>query len=194
MSETHCNSILSLSQIKHDFFRRYSSLGRRFYLKLAQDSDNPFLEKLFSIIQGESFARMAGADLGALDPVLATLQFQARQTTYRAYFPQAETYIIARIDNGAPIGQMIIDWTGEEAVQGIDLAVLPQERRGAPGLLGLRAWLMVVDELERPARLNVMPGNPAQQLYRRMGFIPVAPDQVPIPMIRPAVIRRPAQA
>lgn len=158
--------------------------GARFALSRATAAHTPFLRALLAETLAESTRRSGG------DPVLLTsgplleVQFQGQSRAYASAYPEASHYIVSRSSDAAPIGRMLIDWTPPGATQGVDLAILPEARAGAPGLLLLRAWLGTCDRLGRAARLHVTPDNPARRLYRRLGFIEVDATAFPIPMLR----------
>jgi hypothetical protein len=80
----------------------------------------------------------------------------------------------------------MVDWSPSDHVQDVDVAILPGERRGAPGLSLPRAWTAVCDRFDKPARLSVRPGNPAMSLYLKLGFLIVVSPSVPIIMERAA--------
>ncbi len=145
-----------------------------FALRLAEPDDASFLRRLFHAVE---------APVMPLPPALLDLQYDSRQQAYAAQFPQAMEVVAER--DGRPIGHMMIDWDGPDGACGVDLAVLPDERAGAAGLHLLRAWIAVADRLARPAVLSVRPGSPVIGLYRRLGFVAVDAQIVPIRMKRP---------
>ncbi|MHB8284490.1 MAG: GNAT family N-acetyltransferase [Caulobacteraceae bacterium] len=148
--------------------------GAGLTVRPTRAEDDNFLYALFSTVQPmqnllpESFSR---------------LQFQSRNAAYGLHFPQATSLLVER--SGTPIGTFIVDWTRPDCTWGVDLAVLPRERRGAAGWRLLCAWLAVSDRLGKPARLSVAPANPAKLIYQRLGFLELPGDDLPIAMQRP---------
>jgi ribosomal protein S18 acetylase RimI-like enzyme len=140
---------------------------------------------LFEQVYLEAVHR-AGGDLTVLaQPSLLNLQFESQRNGYASAYPLACHYVVSVHPGEAqPIGRMIIDWTGDGPVAGIDLAVLPTTRRGAVGLHLLRSWLATCDHLRRAARLHVMPENPARRIYRKLGFVEDDALAFPVPMLR----------
>lgn len=157
------------------FLAEFARRAPAFAARPKAESDDAFLYTLFAAVQAEALP---------LPEPLVAIQFQSQRMTYAEQFPAAMDLIVER--DARPIGRFTVDWTAPGHVQGIDMAVLPGERRGAPGLHLLRAWTTICDACGRPARLSVRPGNPAIKLYYRMGFLKVVKSTIPIVMERPA--------
>ena len=145
-----------------------------FKLRPEDDGDRPFLMHLFC----------ACSPLAATLP-LALLESQARFQidAHRANHPAGMRRIVE--DRDGPIGRIFLDWSGTGSVHGVDIAVLPDRRRGAVGISMLRAWLEVADAIRRSTRLEVVHDNPARSLYRRLGFRAID-DGPMVSMERPA--------
>ena len=79
-----------------------------------------------------------------------------------------------------PIGRIMIDWHLPDHSHGVDIAVLPGDRRSGAGLHLLRAWLNAADRWHMTCRLEVERSNPARHLYARLGFAPVGSQAEPI--------------
>jgi len=157
------------------FLSEFARRAPAFTARAAGPADEAFLYALFAATQAEALP---------LPEPLVAIQFQSRRAAYAARFPDAMDLIVER--RGRPIGRFMVDWSPPGYVQGVDVAVLPGERRGAPGLGLMRAWAAVCDRLGKPARLSVRPGNPATFLYLRMGFLKVVASSVLVVMERPA--------
>jgi ribosomal protein S18 acetylase RimI-like enzyme len=163
-------------------------LAPHFALRQRMVADTAFLLQLFLACERERFGRY-GIDLAtAMPQELLDIQFRSRETNFIAAYPEADSYIILGA-GGEPMGRFMVDLTTPDASQGVDLAILPGKRDGAPGLKALRAWVGVADAHGRPCSLSVMPDNPALHLYRRLGFLERDGTQVPVPMDRTAVRR-----
>lgn len=124
---------------------------------------------------------------GQLPPPLLAMQAMAQIDSHRASHSTAMFRVVT--SNGQPIGRIIVDWQVGGMAHGVDIAVLPSARRTHAGLHMLRAWLEVCDVFGLNARLEVLAGNPARLIYRRLGFIDVisdAPLEPSLSMIRPA--------
>lgn len=146
-----------------------------------ESRDEPFLAALFADGQRETFARM-GMPLDILGDTLFGTQLRSREASWRHAHPAA--FAIVAETCGRPAGYMKLDFSTPGESLGVDVAVLRTERRGAVGRRMLEAWLSVCDAYALTARLHVMPGNPAQMLYRRLGFRTSDTAAVPIPMVR----------
>jgi ribosomal protein S18 acetylase RimI-like enzyme len=145
-----------------------------FDLRPATPDDEPFLRRLFLVTQAEALP---------LPEPLLQMQYDSRRLTYEMQFPRATDGIIWR--GALPIGRLLSDWFDGAIVRLIDMAVLPDLRRGAAALHLMRAATTVADRLGRTLDLSVRPGAPVMSLYRRLGFEPIAQDEAPIPMRRP---------
>ena len=155
------------------FLAEFTRRAPAFTARPACAADEAFLYALFAATQAEALP---------LPEPLVAIQFQSQRAAYAAQFPAAMDLIVER--DGRPTGRFMVDWSPSDHVQGVDVAVLPGERRGAPGLSLMRAWIAVCDRLGKPARLSVRPGNPAMSLYLRLGFLKVVSSSVPIVMER----------
>lgn len=110
---------------------------------------------------------------GLLPPALMEMQFATQDASFANDHPQAMRRIV--FWNGQPVGRIVIAWDAPDSILGVDIAVHPDGRTSGAGLAMLRAWIDVADALRRPCTLNVVATNPAQRIYRRLGFRPVGP-------------------
>ncbi len=147
--------------------------GAALWVRPGRAGDEDFLYALFAATQGLH---------PALPDRFKRRQFESRNCAYALHFPQATTLLVGRA--GRPIGAFVVDWTPSDCTWGVDLAVLPSERRGAAGWRLLCAWLAVSDQLGKPAGLSVTPDNPARRIYRRLGFVESEADTLPLRMHR----------
>jgi ribosomal protein S18 acetylase RimI-like enzyme len=103
------------------------------------------------------------------------MQFDARQRSYEAAFPNAEDRIVCMQD--VPVGRLLLNREPAK-LQLIDLALLEEYRNQGLGTELLRR-LQRECERERIALcLQVLTANPAMRLYRRLGFAEVSADLV----------------
>lgn len=154
-----------------------------FALRPRVPEDEAFLVTLLDRTTREAAARLAGAAASLPTPLLE-LQLRARDRAYRARFPGGVEHII--VDRGwGAIGSVFIDWCSDGGGSTlVDIAVLPEGRRGGIGLHVLRAWVGACDAQGRDAHLHVMPHNPARRLYRRLGFVEAGEPSFPVAMSR----------
>jgi ribosomal protein S18 acetylase RimI-like enzyme len=125
---------------------------------------------------------------GLLPDAMLAQQAAFQRAAHDGAHPGAMHRIALRA--GVPIGHILIGWSAT-ATHLVDIAVLPEHRGiGAGGQL-LAAWLAVADAHGLTATLEVQNGNPARQIYERLGFVVIEPD----PYAAFADMRRvPAQA
>jgi ribosomal protein S18 acetylase RimI-like enzyme len=103
------------------------------------------------------------------------MQFDARQRSYEAAYPNAEDRIVCIQD--VPAGRLLLN-REPAGLQLIDLALLEEFRNQGLGTELLRR-LQRECERERIALcLQVLTANPAMRLYRRLGFEQVSADPV----------------
>lgn len=160
----------------------FGQLAPHFILRRARKEDDGVLLQLFAACQLEAIRRLDPA--GSLPQQMIEMQFDLLRNAYAAAHPHAHDYLCSHKSSQEPVGRIMLDWSGTEAAAGIDLAIFPAQRSGAAGLLLLRAWTQCCDLLARPARLHVLPDNPARKLYRRLGFVELNNHDFPLPMIR----------
>jgi GNAT superfamily N-acetyltransferase len=135
-------------------------------LRAEDDKDGAFLAALF----------VACSPLaGMLPPEMMAQQAAAKEASYRANRPEAMRRIVAH--EGAPVGRIAIDWRSGTGSYCIDVAVLPTARGIGAGGAMLRTWLEVADATGRPATLDVLRDSPVVDLYRKLGFETVLPDE-----------------
>ena len=123
---------------------------------------------------------------GLLPAPMLEQQALAQQAGYRTEFPLAMRRII--FCDGSELGRVVIDWSGTANTSCVDIAVMPAAQRRGIGSALLKAWIETASALNRPCALQVAVGNPAQQIYARLGFAldPAADSTGPIvAMIRP---------
>jgi GNAT superfamily N-acetyltransferase len=99
------------------------------------------------------------------------MQFDAQHRFYQEQFARARFDVIEM--SGAPVGRLYVD-RNEAAWLVIDIALLPEHRNRGIGSGILHALLQEAAEAGKPVRIHVEAFNPAQSLYRRLGFVPLA--------------------
>ncbi|HEV7287044.1 GNAT family N-acetyltransferase [Sphingomonas sp.] len=110
---------------------------------------------------------------GLLPDAMLAQQAELQRAAHDGAHPDAMHRTVTR--DGAPIGHILVAWT-VAGTHLVDIAVLPEHRGiGAGGHL-LAAWLAVADAHGLTATLEVQAGNPARQIYERLGFVETEPD------------------
>jgi ribosomal protein S18 acetylase RimI-like enzyme len=96
-------------------------------------------------------------------------QFECRENYYRSACGDAE-FLIVVID-GRDAGRMVVQ-RGGTVVRLIDIALLPEFRDRGAGTRLIGGLIEEACRSGRAVRLCVEPGNPAERLYLRLGFVP----------------------
>ena len=109
------------------------------------------------------------------------MQFAARDRGHREAHPQASRDVV--LVDGRPGGRLDVDRC-HDPIEVIDVALLPPLRGRGIGTALLRAVLAEADGDGRSVQLHVGRTNPAQRLYRRLGFELAGDDGVYLRLIR----------
>lgn len=154
------------------------ALAEPFSLRDRVEDDRAFLLALYQSTRDD--LREAIPD-PALFQQLVAMQFNAQETGYRHQFPMARQFVLLR--SGLPIGRMVVD-TQPEQLRLVDIAILPQARRSGAATAVLAALQHHAAALGTPLGLAVGRYNgPAQRLYQKCGFTPVAEDELAVQMV-----------
>lgn len=137
-------------------------------LRPARAEDQPFLFRVYASTREEELARTGWSE--AEKETFLRMQHEARARDYRVRFPDLDSQII--LDADEPVGRLLVDRAPDE-IRVVDLAILCDRRnRGIGGAL-LRAILAEAAASGKPVRIHVEHFNPAQRLYRRLGFVAI---------------------
>lgn len=136
-------------------------------LRSVEDTDNPVLLAIYGSTRAEELALTDWTDEHKAEFV--AMQFRAQTAHYRENYPGALYYLIRWGD--AVAGRLYLHPRRDE-LRIMDLALLPDYRNRGIGGTVLRA--LQDDASRRGNRLSIhVEGfNPAQRLYRRLGFLP----------------------
>lgn len=133
-------------------------------LRPATDSDQPFLLALLASTRPE---------LSLLDGVtrsmLLRMQYDAQLMHYRSQYPQMEASIV--LADGQAAGRTCVA-RGPQEIRLLDISLLPEYRSRQIGRQLLAQLQGEAQQAGLPLRLHVRQDNPAQHLYRRLGFAP----------------------
>jgi ribosomal protein S18 acetylase RimI-like enzyme len=135
------------------------------HLRPEQPDDEPFLFGLYASTRAEELA-LTGWDEPTRQQFLA-MQFRAQRAGYGEMFPNAQFDIV--LENETPVGRIIVNPTQEE-IRLVDIVIAQSQRDRGVGTELLRRLLQQAAAANKPLRLQVMKGNRAGQLYRRLGF------------------------
>lgn len=134
-------------------------------LRPIRDSDLGFLRALYASTRAAEMA-LTGWPQEAVDAFLAQ-QFAAQHDWYMREYAGARFDIVEC--GGVPIGRLYVSYQPRD-IRIVDIALLPEYRnRGIGGGL-LRQLLDEGVASGRSVSIHVEMFNPAQRLYRRLGF------------------------
>jgi ribosomal protein S18 acetylase RimI-like enzyme len=134
----------------------------------AVDEDLPFLALVYASTRLEEVAQ-SGWPLETQRHFLAH-QFDAQHRHYRQHYPAAEWLVIER--DGTAVGRLYIEQWPDQ-IRLIDIALLPDHRRGGAGSAILTDLMEMAAAAGKPLTIHVEKNNPAMSLYRRLGFAPI---------------------
>lgn len=143
-------------------------------LRHADETDRDTLYRIFIASRDDLIAAVEGWGQQQRDAFLHT-QFRAQQDQYRDHYPQARFDVI--VFDGEIVGQLYVALTGDE-IRLVDINLLPEFRNRGIGAALVRDLLDEATGLNLPVILHVTKGNPAVQLYRRLGFTSVEGQDV----------------
>jgi ribosomal protein S18 acetylase RimI-like enzyme len=143
----------------------------RLLLRDAQAHDLQFLFSLYCDVRREEVAAWGWPS--SQQEAFLRMQFEAQRRSYRAAYPDAIHHIVCL--DGEAIGRRLAART-LEGIHLVDIALLAAHRNRG---IGRRLIQELMDECEAGGgvlRLQVLRGNPALRLYRRMGFVETGAD------------------
>ena len=137
-----------------------------YHRRPAIEADEGFLLNLYAQERAAELM-LAGLDAPQRE-TFVQMQFRARQASYAANYPTAMQEIICAED-GTPAGGILVERTAH-GMRLIDIAVVKNKRRQGLGTELIRALQQECDTRGWTLRLQVLKGNTAERLYRRLGF------------------------
>lgn len=149
----------------HAFLDPYAGRPAEISFRGIADADRAFLQDLYASVRAAELEPVpwpAEAKRAFLDE-----QFALQHQHYVANYPGADLLLIVMDCN--PIGRIYVYRT-EQEIRLMDIALVPASRRQGIGSALLRELLDEARATNRELTLHVEPDNPAQHLYRRLGF------------------------
>jgi ribosomal protein S18 acetylase RimI-like enzyme len=142
--------------------------------KSVSENDEKALFALYSVVRSDEL------EMQSWDPALRTqilwFQFEAQTRAYRLQFPEADRQLILR--DGSTVGWLLVDRSGS-ALQGIDIALVAEERSQGVGTRVIKALQDEAAEEQKPFVITVQRTNDrAAALYFRLGFRVVEETEV----------------
>ena len=140
-------------------------------LRGETDADLPFLERLYVSVRWEELAATTWPEPAKL--VFLRDQLRLQRLHYATYYVETDYGIVAA--HGTPIGRLYLD-RGPTELRIVDIALVPEWRHRGIGTALLRAVCAEAAADGTIVSIHVEQFNPAQRLYRRLGFREVATD------------------
>lgn len=140
-----------------------------FDLRPITPADPPFLLELYAGTRAAELARTGWSD--EQKSAFVRSQFDLQQRHYQHYFAGAQFLIIdlPQRSGTLPIGRIYWEWR-ETQLRLIDISILASHRGRGIGTTLLRELHARASARGIPLVLSVDRLNPAQTLYRRLGF------------------------
>jgi ribosomal protein S18 acetylase RimI-like enzyme len=140
-------------------------------LRPVTPDDRPFLERVYASTRSEELAAVPWTALQKA--AFLRFQFDAQDHHYRLHYAQARFDVI--LASGAPVGRLYVD-RGDREIRLIDIALLPEHRGAGIGSALLAELIAEARRAQKPLSIHVERDNPAQRLYRRLGFAPTGTE------------------
>lgn len=142
-------------------------------LRPATPEDQPFLLRVYASTREQELARVPFTP--EQKHAFIAQQFEAQSVHYARHYGDA-SFDVVDVD-GVPAGRLIVSrW--EQELRIVDIALLEEFRGGGIGTRLLEPLLAEADAAGKRISIHVERENPAQRLYARLGFAPVADEGV----------------
>jgi ribosomal protein S18 acetylase RimI-like enzyme len=135
--------------------------------------DEPFLYRVYASTRIEELAATGWSE--AVKDSFLRMQYAAQRSAYSASHRRASFDVV--LVEGEAAGRLYVD-RGPDAIQVIDIALLPKHRGLGVGTQLFRALLAEAGAGGRRVTLNVERSNRARGLYERLGFRMVRDGEV----------------
>jgi ribosomal protein S18 acetylase RimI-like enzyme len=143
-------------------------------LRLARQSDEPFLLELFKSVRAPEFAP-AALPAAQLD-MLLTMQFKAQTGAYETAYPGSQHSIV--LSGETPVGHIWVD-RDSAGYRLIDIALLPDCRGRGIGSVLLRQLIADAAAAEAALRCSVAVSNTGSlRFHQRLGFCITSQDPI----------------
>ena len=145
----------------------------RITLRGAKSADQPWMAALYADVRRDE-VRQFGWNVSMTEAFLSQ-QFELQQRGYLVQHPAAICQVIERASagrdgNDEPVGRLWVDRDDDE-LNLLDISLWSAWRGRGIGSQCLQSLIDEATRCERPIRLHVAHGNPAQRLYERLGFV-----------------------
>jgi ribosomal protein S18 acetylase RimI-like enzyme len=145
-----------------------------FLLRPEAEADLPFLFQLYVSTRWDELAPLTDWS-DAHKIAFLESQFAAQRHHYLLHYANAGFDILE--ERGTPVGRLYVD-RQERTLLVVDIALLPQWRNRGIGRALMEALFAEARLVGKEVSISVEKFNPAARLYRRLGFLPYAEDDV----------------
>ncbi|MDQ3813817.1 MAG: GNAT family N-acetyltransferase [Armatimonadota bacterium] len=135
-------------------------------LRPIHPDDQAFLIEVYASTRADELALVPWD--AAQKEAFLKMQFNVREMSYQAQYPQAEQHVIMLHDQA--VGRLIVNKSDED-IRLVDIALLPAYRSAGIGTTLIGDLLAEARAAGKPVRLRVLKSNRALGLYQRLGFI-----------------------
>jgi RimJ/RimL family protein N-acetyltransferase len=143
---------------------RAAAAGLRF--RPIVDADLPFLAHLYASTRIEELAVTDWSD--AQKTTFLQMQFDAQHIHYQKHYAGSDFFVIEQA--GQAVGRLYLArWKTEHRI--VDIAFLPAHCAQGLGTAVVRDLLDEAARAGKAVTIHVEKFNPAQNLYRRLGFV-----------------------
>ena len=134
-------------------------------LRPGTDEDYDFQRRLYHDVRAEEMKSFPFDEVQK--KTFLDWQFDCQWKHYREHYPTCDWRIIEK--DGQPIGRLLVDrW--RDQIRIVDIALLSSARGNGIGSALMGEILEEGRSSGKPVSIHVEVFNPAQQLYRRLGF------------------------
>ena len=142
-----------------------------FAFRSEDDADLPFLRRLYVSTRWDELAIVDWPDQHKI--AFLESQFGLQRYHYYTYYPTTAFAVLEQ--HGTPCGRLYLERRPQLATM-LDIALLPEWRGRGVGTALVAAVLAEAGAAGRVVSITVEKFNPAQRLYRRLGFREVADE------------------
>ncbi len=140
--------------------------GQGFALRPETDADLPFLFQLYASTRWEELAPLTDWSEAQKIAFLES-QFAAQRHDYLIHYANAAFDVLE--ERGVPVGRLYVDRQARTLLI-VDIALLPAWRGRGIGTALIEALFAEARLAGKEVSISVEKFNPAQRLYRRLGF------------------------
>lgn len=155
---------------KTDSVRRYASpaglSARGCALRTEREGDRPFLEELYVAVRWPELEPAGWQEEVKLGFLRQQYSFQDKH--YSEHYADGEFLIVER--GGEPVGRLYLYRAVSDDIRIVDISLMPEVRNSGIGTSLLQGVIAEATEAGQTVSIHVEKFNPAQTLYRRLGF------------------------